>query len=174
MKKMLSFLLCVLMCFGFAGCAFLNGAPINGGDFEETCQHTTNIGTCSKCGEFINHNDYASLKNKVSEAKNLANIALKSISSVPNGNNYVEKVNNAIESSQSQIDTARSKLKDAMAISSKYDELNDIYTALVEAKNALPDSITLTNATESEKYFDSWRDFVTEIASAEMQILYIK
>lgn len=137
------------------------------------CQHTTQIGTCQNCGVFQNQSNYNIIKNKLSEASNLVDIALRSISSVPNNSNdYTQRLIDAIQSTQPQIDDARNCLNKAIAICDNYSELTTISNSLYRAKTALPTS--LSNGSSIQNYLSGLRTFVTEITSARTQLLYIK
>ena len=104
MKKLLTMSLALMLSLtstmACVGCDSSSNTP--------TCQHTTQIGTCQNCGVFQNQSNYNTIKNKLSEATNLVEIALRSISSIPNnGNDYTQRLINAIQSTQPQIDDAR-------------------------------------------------------------------
>ncbi len=169
MKKLLTILLVLMLSLmltiACVGCDSNNNTP--------TCQHTTQIGTCQNCGVFQNQSNYNIIKNKLSEASNLVNIALTSISSVPNtGNDYTQRLINAIQSAQPQIDDAKNCLNTAIAVCDNYSELTTILNSLYRAKTALPTS--LSNGTSIQNYLSGLRTFVTEIASARTQLAYIK
>lgn len=169
MKKLLTILLVLLLSLmltiACVGCDSNNNTP--------TCQHTTQIGTCQNCGVFQNRSDYNIIKNKLSEASNLVDIVLRSISSVSNNSNdYTQQLINAILSTEPQIDNARYCLNNAIAICDNYYELATILNSLYRAKTALPTS--LSNGTSIQNYLQGLRTFVTEIASAKIQLAYIK
>jgi len=169
MKKLLSILLTLILSLMLAiacvGCVPDSNTP--------NCQHTTQIGTCQNCNVFQNQSDYNKIKNKLSEASNLVEIALRSISSVSNNSNdYAQQLINVIESNQPQIDDARNCLNKAIAICDNYSELSTISNSIYRAKTALPTS--LSNGTSIQNYLSGLRIFVTEIASARTQLVYIK
>ena len=169
MKKLLSILLTLILSLMLAiacvGCVPDSNTP--------NCQHTTQIGTCQNCNVFQNQSDYNKIKDMLSEASDLVEIALRTISSVSNnGNDYAQQLVNAIESTHPQIDDARNFLNKAIAICDNYSELSTISHGIYRAKTALPTS--LSNGTSIQNYLNGLRTFVTEIASAKIQLLYIK
>ena len=171
MKKILTVLLALILLFlltiACVGC--------NSNDSTPTCQHTTNIGTCQKCGIFQNQSNYNKIKNKLSEASTLIEIVLKSMPSNSNNDGeYNQKLFNAFKNTQPQIENARKCLSDAIQLCSNYSELSTISSSLRRAKTALPTKVNSSSSNDLQQYLNGLRTFITEISSARTQLVYIK
>ncbi len=172
MKKLLTILSALVLTLFLVH--ICNGNSICQDNFQP-CTHTTQIGTCHNCGIFQNQSDYNTIKNNLSEASNLFEIALKYISSVSNnGSDYNQRLFNAIQNTQSQIENAKSCLNNAIAICDNYSELSTISSSIRRANKALPTNLSSSSNSDVQKYLDGMKTFITELTTARTQLAYIK
>ena len=175
MKKLLTVLLILMLSLTLTlvcgGCNTNNNTSIS----TPTCQHTTQIGTCQKCGVFQNQSNYNKIKNKLSEASTLMEIVLKSLPSTSNNDgDYNQKLFNAFKNAQPQVENVRTCLNSAIQLCGNYSELSTISSSLQRAQTALPTKVNSSNNNDLQQYLNRLRTFVTEITSARTQLIYIK